>query len=492
MSATSTPPPLRLGTTTGRWVVVVTVLGSGVVFIEGTVVNIAVPSMARDLGLGMSGVQWVLNGYFLSLAALMLLGGSLGDRYGHRRIFRLGLLGFGAASLACALAPSLPSLVAFRVVQGAAGALLVPNSLALLNVSFARAERGAAIGLWSGWSAISTAAGPLLGGWLVDLASWRWVFGLIAPLALGTAWLAASRLAEHPRSPATASAGVALDWKGAALSTTGLGMAFGALIAGQERGFGDPWIVGLLAVAGALLLGFLLLEDRAAEPLIPWDLLRSRQFAGGNLITLLVYTALSTLFFLLVVHLQNTLDYSALAAGAALLPVYVLLLLLSSRAGQWGSRLGPGWLVGAGAFLVAIGFLLLSGLGAGDPYLSGVLPGLGLFGLGLALLVAPLTDAVLSAAGEGRGGIASGVNNSVSRLAGMTGTAALPLAAGLGGLEDLGGLAFVAGYGRAMQLAAVLCAVAAILAPWTLRTAGRAPPIRHPSPTHGCVERPGE
>lgn len=481
---------LDLGSAAGRWAVAATVLGSGVVFIEGTVVNVALPSMARDLGLGMSGVQWILNGYFLSLGALMLLGGSLGDLYGHSRVFRLGLLGFGAASLGCALAPGLAALVAFRIVQGAAGALLVPNSLALLNRSFVGDQRGAAIGLWSAWSGVSTALGPIFGGWLVDAGSWRWVFGLMIPLALG-AWALATLRLPAMRSPSTAHARpLDLDWAGAALVTFGLGAAFGALISGQERGFTDPWVVAGLVAGAVLLLVFPFAEARTSRPLMPLELFRIRQFAGGNVITLFVYTALSTLFFLLVVHLQTTLGYSALQAGAALLPVNVFMLLLSAGAGRVAHRVGPGWLVAGGSVVVAVGMLLLSGLRADGRYVSAVLPGISLFGLGLAALVAPLTDAVLTSAGEERSGVASGVNNSISRLAGLLGTAALPLSVGLGGLSDLSGPGFVSGYARALQVAATLCLVAAVLAPLTLRTAAAGRPISHPSPTHGCVERP--
>lgn len=482
---------LDLGSAAGRWAVAATVLGSGVVFIEGTVVNVALPSMARDLGLGMSGVQWILNGYFLSLGALMLLGGSLGDVHGHSRVFRLGLLGFGAASLGCGLAPGLATLVVFRIAQGAAGALLVPNSLALLSRSFGGDERGAAIGVWSAWSGVSTALGPILGGWLVDAGSWRWVFGLMVPLALGAWGLTTFRLPATP-GPFTAPARPSdPDWTGAALVTLGLGGAFGALISGQERGFTDPWVVTSLVAGGTLLLAFPLAEARSQRPLMPLDLFRVPQFTGGNLITLLVYTALSTLFFLLVVHLQTTLGYSALQAGAALLPVNVFMLLLSAGAGRMAHRVGPGWLVAGGSAAAAVGMLLLSGVRADGSYVSAVLPGISLFGLGLAALVAPLTDAVLTSAGEDRSGVASGVNNSISRLAGLLGTAALPLSVGLGGLGDLAGPAFVSGYAHALQVAAMLCLIAAILAPLTLRASAAGRPIPHPSPTHGCVERPG-
>ncbi len=480
--------PLRIGTPAGRWTIAVTVLGSGVVFIDGTVVNVALPGMARDLGLGMAGVQWVLNGYFLSLGALMLLGGSLGDRHGHRRVFLLGCVAFAAFSLLCALAPGLVLLVAFRMGQGIAGALIVPSSLAILGTAFAHEARGAAIGAWSAWSAISTAVGPVLGGWLVDVGSWRWVFGLMVPLSLFAALIGAWRL--PPATPDAGSRPRGLDWRGAALVTTGLAATFGALISGQERGFTDPWIVAGLAGGPAILLAFALVEARVRNPLVPPGLFRNLQFAGGNLVTLLTYTALSALFFLLVVHLQTGLGYSALAAGAALLPVNAFMLLLSSHAGRLGARIGPGWPVAAGALLAGAGMLLLSRIGTEAGYVEGVLPGLSLFGLGLATLVAPLTDAVLSAAGEERAGVASGVNNAIARLAGLMGTATLPLVVGLGGLDELRGAAFVTGYRHALLVGAALCVVAAGVAPLTLRTSMPGRPISHPSPTHGCVERP--
>lgn len=480
--------PLRLGTPAGRGTIVATVLGSGVVFIEGTVVNVALPGMARDLGLGMAGVQWVLNGYFLSLGALMLLGGSLGDRYGPRRVFLLGAVTFAVFSLLCALAPGLASLVVFRLGQGVGGALLVPNSLAILSAAFHPDERGAAIGAWSSWSAVSTAIGPVLGGGLVDVGSWRWVFGFMVPLALAAGCVGWSLLPSTEQDAESHAPG--LDWRGGALVTIGLAVTFGALISGQERGFTDPWIVAGLAVGPVFLLAFAFVEARVRNPLVPPELFRNRQFAWGNVVTLLTYTALSTLFFLLVVHLQSVGGHSALAAGAALLPVNAFMLLLSSRMGRLGARIGPGWPVAAGALLAGTGMIVLSRLGAEADYVSGVLPGLALFGLGLAVLVAPLTDAVLSSAGENRGGMASGVNNAIARLGGLMGTAALPLAVGLGGLDQLGGAAFVSGYRRAMIVGGALFWIAAVIAPLTLRISIPGRPIAHPSPTHGCVERP--
>ncbi|HSR40846.1 MAG TPA: DHA2 family efflux MFS transporter permease subunit, partial [Longimicrobiales bacterium] len=484
------PPALRLATGPGRWAVAAAVVGSGVVFIEGTVVTVALPRMAADLGLGMSGVQGVLNGYFVTLSALILLGGALGDRFGTRRVFVLGLLGFATFSLLCAVAPGLPSLVGFRVAQGAAGALLVPNSLALLHVAFDPADRGAAIGRWSAWSAVSTAAGPLVGGWLVDVGSWRWVFAVMVPFALVAAVIGWLKVDDRTALTEGGSGPKAVDWGGAALATLGLGTLVGGLISGQERGFADPLVLTGVATGATALLAFLLVESRVDDPLLPPDLFRNRQFAGGNAVTFLLYTAINALFFLLVVQLQNGLGYSALEAGAALLPVNVFMLLLSSRAGRVGARIGPGWPVALGSLLAGAGLLLLAGIRRGDGFVADILPGLSLFGLGLAALVAPLTDAVLSSAGEGRGGVASGVNNAVARVAGLGGTAALPLAVGLGGLEELAGPAFVSGYARALVVSAALCGIAALVAPLTLRACVPGRAILHPSPTHGCVERP--
>ncbi len=486
------PTALCLGTAPGRWAVTAAVVGSGVVFVEGTVVNVALPRMAADLGLGMSGVQGVLNGYFVTLSALILLGGSLGDRFGTRRVFVLGLLGFAGFSLLCAVAPDLPSLVGFRVAQGAAGALLVPNSLALLHVAFDPADRGAAIGQWSAWSAVSTAGGPLVGGWLVDAGSWRWAFAVMVPFALLAALIGWLRFDDARPTTGTNRETKSLDWGGAALATLGLGTLVGGLIFGQERGFEDRLVVMGLTVGVTSFVAFVLVERRVDEPLLPPDLIRNRQFAGGNGVTLLLYTAVNALFFLLVIQLQNGLGYSALKAGAALLPVNVFMLLLSSRAGRIGARVGPGWPVALGSLLVGAGLILLSGVRRGDGFVTDVLPGLSLFGLGLAAVVAPLTDAVLSSAEEGRGGVASGVNNAVARVAGLGGTAALPLAVGLGGLERLSGAAFVTGYGRALVVSAALCGIAALIAPLTLRICVPGRAILHPSPTHGCVERPAD
>ncbi|MGH7482119.1 MAG: MFS transporter, partial [Longimicrobiales bacterium] len=307
---------MRLRSAAGRWTVAAAVLGSGAVFIESTVVNVALPSIADAFGLGMEGVQWVVNGYLLTLGALLLLGGSLGDVFGRRRIFAVGLVGFAVTTALCAVAPSFGLLIGARLLQGAAGALLVPNSLALLDSAFAQEERGEAIGKWAAWSAVSTAGGPLLGGALIDYASWRWIFASVAPIALVAAWIAWRRIPDVQRRDGAASVDVA----GALLVTGGLGATVWMLIAGPELGFASPGILAAGLGGLTLLVGFVLFEKRARSPLLPLGMFRSRQFSGANVTTVLIYAALGALFFFLMLQLQNVLGYGALAAGAALLP----------------------------------------------------------------------------------------------------------------------------------------------------------------------------
>jgi EmrB/QacA subfamily drug resistance transporter len=459
----------------GRWIVVASIAASGAVFLEGTTVNVALPAIARDFGLGVEGLQWVLNGYLLTLTALMLLGGALGDRFRRPVVFAGGCVAFAVTSAGCAVAPGIVSLVLLRVVQGAAGALVVPNSLAMLESAFQGDDRGEAIGQWSAWSAVSTAAGPLLGGWIVDAASWRWVFASVIVLALVAAGIIARHEIVSAEAPAHTRAGKGraspaaghVDYSGAILVTLGLGGTIGALIDGPHRGFGS---LGVLAagVGGVMLLGaFVVVEDRVArrgaQPLLPLSVFRSRQFTGANVITVLVYAALNALLFLLMPQLQSNLGYSALAAGAALLPANILMLVLSPAAGRLSARIGPRLPMAGGALVTAAGMVLFARVQPGVSYLTTVFPAAAVFGLGLAAFVAPLTTAVLGALDQRDAGIASGVNNAVARLAGLIATAALPLAAGLGGLERLTGPAFTAGFERATWISAGLCAAGAAI-----------------------------
>jgi EmrB/QacA subfamily drug resistance transporter len=448
-----------------RWILVGTILGSGAVFVEGSVTMVALPAIARDFHLGIAGLQWVLNGYLLTLSALILLGGALGDRYSRRGVFVVGLAAFSVASLACALAPNLPLLVAARVLQGAAGALVVPNSLALLETTFSGAERGAAVGHWAAWSAVSAAFGPLVGGWLVDAASWRWVFVCIAPFA-AAAVVAVAGGRDARESPA---ARPDVDYAGAALVTLGLAGIVGALIVGPDTGFTQPGVLAA-AIGGVVLLrAFVALERRATSPLVPLDIFRERQFVGVNAATLLVYAALSGLFFLLMLQLQSVVGYSALQAGASLLPINVLMLVLSPVAGRATARVGPRLLMSVGSVVAAAGMLLFTRVQPGARYTTSVLPAAIVFGIGLSSLVAPLTSVALGALGESRAGLASGVNNAVARLAGLLAVAVLPLAAGLGGVHDLRGSAIAVGFTRAMLICAALCAAGGAISAATIR-----------------------
>ncbi len=433
-------------------------------FLEGTVVNVALPSIARDFSLGVDGVQWVLNGYLLTLSSLMLLGGSLGDSYGRRNVFAIGLVAFAISSLGCAVAPTAVTLIAARAIQGAAGAVLVPNSLAILESDFAADDRGAAIGQWAGWSAASTALGPFIGGWVVDVLSWRWVFVAILPFAIGAAVLSVRHLPTEHRKPEAR-----IDYLGALLATLGLAGVIGALISGPRVGLTDPRILAAGIGGAILLVAFVVAELRSSNPLLPLTLFRSRQFTGANLETLFVYAALNGLFFFLMLQLQNVLGYSALAAGAAVLPANFIMLALSPLAGRIATRIGPRLPMTLGALITAGGMILCAKIQPGATYLRVMLPAFMVFGLGLATVVAPLTAAVLAAAPERRAGVASAVNNAVARLAGLLAVAILPLLAGVAGLAHPSGPAFAAGYRRAMWSSAVFCAVGGVVAFLTIR-----------------------
>ncbi|MDB4889626.1 MAG: major facilitator superfamily 1 [Gemmatimonadetes bacterium] len=455
---------MKLASAQGRWVVAGAVLGSGAVFLEGTVVSVALPSIARDLHLGIAGLQWVMNAYLLTLSALMLLGGALGDRHGRSRVFTLGALGFATASVACAFAPTAIVLVACRLAQGVAGALLVPNSLSMLEAAFEGEDRGAAIGQWAAWSAVSTSIGPLAGGWLVDSFSWRWVFAAVAPFGLGAALIAHRSVVDGASNAGSAKQ----DVIGPILITLGLAGLIGGLTAGPDSGFTSPLVLTALIGGIALIVAFLLVERRSASPLLPLDVFASRQFTGANLTTLLVYAALSALFLLLMLELQNVLGYSALKAGASLLPINALMLVVSPYAGRLASRIGARLPMMFGALTAAAGMALFTRVHHGGSYVASVLPAIIVFGLGLSVFVAPLTSAVLSAVPSERVGVASAVNNAVSRLAGLLATAIIPLAAGISGANALQAGQLSRGFTRGMWISAGLCAAGALVALLTI------------------------
>jgi EmrB/QacA subfamily drug resistance transporter len=448
-----------------RWTLISSILGSGAVFAEGSVTGVALPAIARDLHLDMAGLQWILNGYLLTLSALILLGGALGDRFSRRKVFTYGLVGFAVMSLACAIAPNLPLLVTARLLQGIAGGLLVPNSLALLETTFGGEARGAAIGQWSAWTGVSSAVGPLLGGSIVDATSWRFVFVLAAPIAIAGAiamTIAGRSSKDEPSSKAD------VDYAGAVLMTLGLASVVAALMLGPERGFSTA-LPAMLGLAGILLLvAFIVVENKVKNPLVPLGVFASKVFSGVNATTLVVYAALNGLSFLLMLELQNSLHYSALAAGACLLPVNVLMLAISPIAGKFSARIGPRIPMVAGTLVAAVGMVLFARVRPGSTFLGAILPAAIVFGIGLSLLVAPLTTVALTSLGAKNAGLASGVNNAVARVAGLVATSVIPFAAGLGGTQSLSGSTLVNGFGRAMFISAGLCAAGTLIAAFTM------------------------
>jgi EmrB/QacA subfamily drug resistance transporter len=458
---------VRFGSATGRWVILATVLGSGLAFLDGTVVNVALPTIADDLDAGLSGLQWTLDAYLVTLASLLLLGGSLGDQYGRRRVFLLGMAAFTAASLLCGLAPNITLLVAARAIQGVGAAMLVPGSLAILSATFHPDDRARAIGAWSALAGATSAIGPFLGGWLVDAVSWRLIFVINLPLAAVAAFVTLVHVPENRPAPAPSGgpAHAPPDVAGAVTVSVGLAALAFALIEGAG-GFGPrEWVAA--GVGLAALVAFVVIERRSRRPMLPLGMFRSRQFTGANLTTVAVYAALGGTLFLLVLELQLVLGYSALEAGASLLPVTLLMLLLSARMGALAQRMGPRIPMTVGPVIVGAGLVLLARVGAGDGYLTVVLPGVIVFGLGLSATVAPLTAAVLASVDDAHMGVASGVNNAAARVAGLLAVAVLPAAVGL----DLaaGADAVTEGVHRALLVGAAISAAGGWMAYATVR-----------------------
>ena len=433
------------------------ILGSGIALLDATVVNVALPAIEDDVGGGLAGQQWVVNAYLLTLGSLILIGGSLGDLYGERKVFALGVGGFGVASVLCALAPTIELLVAARALQGVTSALLTPASLALIATTYANdRERGAAIGTWTAWVGIATVIGPLAGGWILSLASWRWIFAVNVPFVLVTLaliWFAVERGQERAGPKRR------LDLVGAALTALGLAAPVWALVEQPKRGWGSPVVLGGLAAGAALLALFVLWERRTPDPMLPLGLFRRRNFTFANVETLLVYAGLSSLFFFLTIFLQQVVGWSPLESGLASVPVTLIMFAFSRRFGALSARFGPRIFMGGGPLVSAVGVLMLVRLDEDVRYLTDVLPSMALFGIGLTLTVAPLTATVMADAVRGDSGIASGVNNAVARVAGLLGIAAVGVAvAGRSGAElDL------SGFRIGMVLTAVLVAAGGIV-----------------------------
>ena len=481
MSSESIAGQIRYASPKGRWVLLATVLGTSVVFLDGTVVNVALPSVGRDLGAGVDGLQWTINGYLLTLASLILLGGSLGDRFGRKRIFVLGVIWFAAASLICGIAPNLGLLIAARALQGIGGALLTPGSLAIIQATFHPDDRGQAIGAWSGLGGIAIALGPFLGGWLTQAFSWRLIFLINLPLAAAVVWVALAHLPET-EDPESAQQ---LDIAGAALAVLGLGGTTYALIEGPAQGFGVPLVV-ISAVVGVLsLIGFVYVEAHSRQPMLPLALFRSRVFTGVNLVTLAVYGALGGVFFLMIVQLQQVVGYPPVLAGVASLPVTLVMLVLSPRMGRLSSRIGPRIPLTVGPIIAGAGVALMARIGAGSSYLLDILPSLLIFGLGMSVTVAPLTATVMASVEARHAGIASGVNNAVARAAGLIAVAVLPPLAGITGDAYLDPDLFSAGFQRASLIAAALTALGGVLG-WVTLAEHKAPAEQEVAEEYSC------
>jgi len=456
--------PVSLSPRAARFTLLATILGSSMVFVDASVVNVALPAIQRDLGGGLATQQWIADAYLLTLGSLILVGGSLGDIFGEVRVFTLGVIAFGAASVLCAVAPDATSLIVFRGLQGVSGALLTPASLAVITSTFSGHERGAAIGSWTAWTGISFVIGPLLGGWLIGVSTWRLIFVLNVPLACATLALVLTQL---PRT-ISGKTGIRIDVAGAALCAAGLGTLVFGFIEQPRLGWTDPAVPGSLAAGAVFLAAFVLYELRADMPMLPLRLFARRNFSVTNLETFAVYGGLSAWSFFLTLFLQQVAGYSPFRSGLATLPLTIVMFFLSRYVGRLSMRIGPRLFMGAGPLLAGAATLSIVRLPARLDYWTDLLPALLVFSLGLAMTVAPLTTTVLNDAGPGDAGIASGVNNAVARVAGLIAIAAVGIAASSGANLS------TQGFHRAMLIVAGLLAAGGAIGAAGIRNPARA------------------
>lgn len=455
---------LRLRSGRGRWVLLMTILGSGMAGIDATIVNVALPEIGRTFDTSFTTLQWVVTAYALTLAAFILIGGVLGDRYGRRRVFVIGVVWFALASLACGLAPTAATLVLARALQGIGGALLTPGSLAMIQSAFAREDRARAIGAWAGFGGVATAIGPFVGGWLIEVASWRWAFLINLPLAVVVLLIAA----RHSPSDRPEGGRGRLDVIGAGLGVLTLGGLTYAVTGAGGDGLG-PAGVSAAVVGVASAVAFIVHERRAPDPMLPLGIFASSRFSTVNAVTFVVYGGMGVVFLLLVIQLQVVSGWGAVAAGIATLPTTALMMLFSARSGELASRIGPRLQMGVGPLAMAGGILLLLRIGPDADYLRDVLPGVLVFGLGLTAMVAPLTAAALATAPDEHAGLASGINNAVARTGGLIGVAAIPSLTGLTGQVVDDPVGFDAGFRVAMLSCAAVVAAGGLLAAVALR-----------------------
>jgi EmrB/QacA subfamily drug resistance transporter len=477
-------PGLLLRSVQGRGVLAATILGSGMAQLDGTVVNVALPRIGRDLGANLTALQWTVNAYTLTLAGLLLLGGSLGDRLGRRRVFVAGVIWFTVASLGCALAPTSGLLIGMRALQGVGAALLTPGSLAILESVFRPGDRAAAVGSWSGLGGVATAIGPVLGGVLVGVAPWGWrlVFLLNLPIAAAVIVLSARYVPETRDDEATGK----LDVLGAGLAAGGLALTVYALTEGPQQGW-SPLLIGTLIAGLAVLGGFIAVEARGSHPMMPLSLYRSREFSAANAVTFVVYAALSGALFLIPVQLQRVARFSPVAAGSSLLPVTAVMLLLSARMGRLATRIGPRWPMTIGPLVAGCGLAMLVRIGAHTSYLVDVLPAVVVFALGLSATVAPLTATVLAAAPARQVGVASAVNNDIARTGGLLSVAVLPGIAGITPAAYRNPALLSTGFHHAVLIAAGLLVLGGLLS--ALLIQGRdASPVTAPEPDESAFE----